>query len=82
MKKNNPIRMCVTCRKRESQKTLIRLQFVDSHIVAYRGFGRSIYLCKECSFNKKKINNMVKRFRIEYSELAMILKESEKIWIK
>jgi len=78
MKKNNPIRMCITCRKRESQKTLIRLQLIDSRIVVYRGFGRSIYLCKECSLNEKKINGMVKRFRVERSDLATILKELEK----
>ncbi len=78
MKKNNPIRMCITCRKRESQKTLMRLQLVDNHIVAYRGFGRSLYLCKECYLNEKKMHGMAKRFRVEGSELATILKELEK----
>ena len=78
MKKNNPIRMCITCRKRESQKTLIRLQLIDNRIVVYRGFGRSIYLCSECSLNEKKIIGMAKRFRVERSELSTILKELEK----
>jgi len=78
MKKNNPIRMCITCRKRESQKTLMRLQLVDNSIVAYQGFGRSIYLCRECSLSEKKVNGMAKRFRIERSVLSTILKELEK----
>ena len=78
MKKNNPIRMCITCRKREPQKTLMRLQLVDNHIVVYQGSGRSIYLCKECSLNEKKMNGVAKRFRLERSELSTILKELEK----
>lgn len=78
MKKNNPIRMCITCRKRESQRTLMRLQLIDNRIVAYRGFGRSIYLCKACSLNEKKMYGMAKRFRLERSHLATILKELEK----
>ncbi|NKQ40503.1 MAG: DUF448 domain-containing protein [Sulfurovum sp.] len=75
MKKNNPIRMCITCRQRESQNKLIRLQLVDNSIVSYRGFGRSIYLCKECSFDDKRMNGMAKRFRLERSKLSTILKE-------
>jgi len=78
MKKNNPIRMCITCRKRESQKTLMRLQLVDNSIVAYRGFGRSLYLCRGCGLNERKTKGMAKRFRLEYSQLVMILKELEK----
>jgi predicted RNA-binding protein YlxR (DUF448 family) len=78
MKKNNPIRMCITCRKRESQKTLMRLQLVDNSIVTYQGFGRSIYLCQECSLNEKKMNGMAKRFKVARSEVSTILKELEK----
>jgi predicted RNA-binding protein YlxR (DUF448 family) len=78
MKKNNPIRMCITCRKRESQKTLIRLQLVDDDIVAYRGFGRSIYICRVCSCNEKRVNGLAKRFRLERSKISAILKELDK----
>ena len=77
MKKNNPIRMCITCRKRESQKTLIRLQLVANTIVAYQGFGRSIYLCSECACNEKRINGLAKRFRVEKDRVFTILKELE-----
>jgi predicted RNA-binding protein YlxR (DUF448 family) len=78
MKKNNPIRMCITCRKRESQKTLLRLQLIEGSIVAYKGFGRSIYLCEACRLSEKRLNGMAKRFRIPRSELSTILKELEK----
>lgn len=78
MKKNNPIRMCIACRKRESQNTLIRLQIVNNNILKYQGFGRSIYLCRECSCDEKKLNGLTKRFRLERSKLSTILKELDK----
>ncbi len=78
MKNNNPIRMCIACRKRESQKLLIRLQLVDKRIVTYQGFGRSTYLCLECIRNDKRMNGFAKRFKIEREELSTILKELEK----
>jgi len=75
MKKNNPIRMCITCRKRESQKRLIRLQLIDEHIVAYRGFGRSMYLCPQCINDKKRMNGFIRRFRLDREKLFGTLKE-------
>jgi len=51
MRKNGPIRMCVTCRVRELQKELIRLQHKDNTIIPYSGQGRSLYLCSACSSN-------------------------------
>jgi len=70
--------MCITCRKRESQKTLIRLQLVDNRIVAYQGSGRSFYLCRSCSEDEKKMQGMAKRFKVARSEISTILKELEK----
>ena len=78
MKKNNPIRMCIACRKREPQKTLIRLQFVTDDVVAYQGFGRSTYICSDCSNNDKRVTGLAKRFRLERSKLSTILKELDK----
>jgi len=78
MKKNNPIRMCITCRKRESQNTLIRLQLVNGSMIAYQGSGRSLYLCLECNQNKKRIKGLAKRFRLDYEELSATLKELDK----
>jgi len=55
MKKSQPIRMCIMCRKREYQSSLFRLQLIDGLIVPYSGSGRSFYLCSECISNPKKI---------------------------
>ncbi len=75
MKKNNPIRMCITCRKRESQSKMIRLQSVEGGVVPYRGFGRSFYLCQECSRDEKRVKAFHKRFRLDDGVLDSILKE-------
>jgi len=50
---NNPIRMCIVCRERVSQKELIRLQCKDKTLISYTGFGRSFYICKNCIDSKK-----------------------------
>lgn len=78
MKKNNPIRMCVTCRKRESQNTLIRLQLADDNIVTYQGYGRSIYICVDCRSDAKRIRGLARRFRLEVEKLSATLKELDK----
>jgi predicted RNA-binding protein YlxR (DUF448 family) len=62
MKKSQPIRMCIMCRKREAQSRLYRLQIIDDLLVFFSGSGRSFYLCKECSTNPKKLNGLSKRF--------------------
>ncbi|MFK5974887.1 MAG: DUF448 domain-containing protein [Sulfurovum sp.] len=64
MKKSNPIRMCISCRNRASQSSLIRLQKDEKSIIAYSGRGRSFYLCSNCVTNEKKVNGLVKRFKL------------------
>jgi predicted RNA-binding protein YlxR (DUF448 family) len=78
MRKNEPIRMCVTCRVRKLQKELIRLQHKDNSIVPYSGQGRSLYLCSVCSSKDKKVRSLIKRFRLsnrDYERLVEYLKE-------
>ena len=50
----SPIRMCICCRQRFSQKELIRLQCVDKELTPFKGKGRSFYLCCKCSSLKEK----------------------------
>lgn len=63
MKKSQPTRMCIACRSRHPQNTLIRLKQEDDQVVAYDGKGRSFYLCDICVNNEKKIKGLVKRFK-------------------
>ncbi len=50
----SPIRMCICCRQRFSQKALIRLQCPNKRLVHFTGEGRSFYLCGKCSSLKEK----------------------------
>jgi len=51
---NQPLRMCISCRLRDAQNNLIRLQCVDSQLSLFRGIGRSFYICRICLKDDKK----------------------------
>jgi predicted RNA-binding protein YlxR (DUF448 family) len=73
MKKSQPIRMCITCRNRHPQKSLIRLKQDGKEIVAFNGMGRSFYLCKDCVKDEKKLKGLAKRFKQDKEQLARLL---------
>jgi len=73
MKKSQPIRMCITCRSRHPQTSLIRLKLNGKEIVAFNGNGRSFYLCKECVIDEKKLKGLAKRFKQNPEQLARLL---------
>jgi len=50
-----PIRMCVSCRKKDVQSSLNRFQCIDGDIVAFSKSGRSFYLCNDCLNNEKQV---------------------------
>ncbi|WP_415398039.1 hypothetical protein [Sulfurimonas sp. CS5] len=52
---NQPLRMCISCRNREAQSNLLRLQCIDGSIEVFKGIGRSFYLCQNCIFEEKKV---------------------------
>jgi len=53
---------------------MVRLQQVESEIVAYQGSGRSFYVCNEC-INNNKIKGLTKRFRQDRERFVKFLKE-------
>ncbi len=67
--------MCISCRKRESQKLLIRLQIRERELIPFSGKGRSIYICRYCSTESAKITQLSKRFKIDKTALTVMLKE-------
>ena len=75
MKKSQPIRMCIACRSRHPQNTLIRLKLEGKDVVAFDGRGRSFYLCDICSTNEKKIKGLTKRFKQDEECFVKLLKE-------
>lgn len=58
---HQPVRMCVSCRKRDAQEKLIRLQCVNGSLSAYEMGGRSFYLCLECTQQDKNVSKSLMR---------------------
>ncbi len=75
MKKSQPIRMCIACRNKHPQNTLIRLRQDDKDVIAFNGKGRSFYVCNSCVKNEKKVKGLVKRFKQDEERLTKLLKE-------
>ncbi|MBA1421312.1 MAG: DUF448 domain-containing protein [Epsilonproteobacteria bacterium] len=75
MKKSQPTRMCIACRSRHPQNTLIRLKLSGKDVVVYDGQGRSFYLCDDCAKNEKKVKGLVKRFKQDKERFIKLLKE-------
>ena len=73
MKKSQPIRMCIACRSRHPQNTLIRLKLSGKEVIAFDGLGRSFYLCDGCVKNEKKVKGLVKRFKQESEHFTKLL---------
>ena len=74
---NQPIRMCISCRQRDEQNKLLRLQCENSQPSLFRGTGRSFYLCKVCLEDQKKVLKALMRQckSGERDKLSNILKE-------
>ena len=65
--------MCIACRSRHPQNTLIRLKLSGKEVVAFDGLGRSFYLCDECVKNEKKVKGLVKRFKQDSEQFIKLL---------
>jgi predicted RNA-binding protein YlxR (DUF448 family) len=73
--KKYPIRMCISCRRRDFQKSLIRFQIKSGRVYPFSGKGRSSYLCLECSKDKKRLKQLSKRFSLDIESFEKLLKE-------
>ncbi len=65
--------MCIACRSRHPQNTLIRLKQEDGEVVGFDGKGRSFYLCDMCVHNEKKMKGLVKRFKQDEERFTKLL---------
>jgi uncharacterized protein len=52
--------MCILCRDRLPQQSLLRLQCLDRNLTRFTGSGRSFYLCPAC-FEQKKLDRALAR---------------------
>ncbi|WP_349636714.1 MULTISPECIES: DUF448 domain-containing protein [Sulfurimonadaceae] len=74
---SGPVRMCVSCRKREAQNQLLRLQCAERSLRPYSGTGRSFYLCPEC-FTAKQTAKALAR-QCKSGEIERLLNELKEI---
>ncbi len=56
------LRTCIFCRSKTEQKELIRLRCENKKLVLYNNYGRSFYICKDCSL-KIQANLKTKDFK-------------------
>ncbi|MCB4743666.1 MAG: DUF448 domain-containing protein [Sulfurovum sp.] len=67
--------MCIACRSRYPQHTLIRLKQEGNDVIAYNGYGRSFYLCNTCINNTKRVKGLMKRFKLNEEHFVKLLIE-------
>lgn len=74
---NHPLRMCISCRQRDAQNNLIRLQCFESQLSLFRGNGRSFYICEICLKDSKKVlKSLMRQCKSgDRDKLSNILKE-------
>jgi len=58
---NQPLRMCISCRTKDAQNKMLRLQYTNGSLERFTGYGRSFYLCNECILSEKKVTKSLMR---------------------
>lgn len=56
------VRMCIVCRSKEEQNSMLRLQCKNTKLLKFDGFGRSFYMCRTC---QDKVLGDIETKRIE-----------------
>ena len=69
--------MCIVCRRRMAQKSLLRLQCRQKALVRFTGSGRSFYLCESC-FEEKKLERALAR-QCQTGDTQMLLNQLKEI---
>ena len=68
--------MCIVCRSRAEQSSLLRLQCSDRSLQPFGGQGRSFYLCSDCFTSKKTARALARQCKSgETQRLLIELKE-------
>lgn len=65
---HKPTRMCIVCRQRFMQKSLIRLQCIEGSLELFTGVGRSFYVCEICVEHKKTPGHLSRQCKSGGSE--------------
>jgi len=70
-----PIRTCVSCRNKQNQDTLNRLQCINKKLQLFTGFGRSFYICNNCIDETKRLEKALFRHCKNKDNYIVQLKE-------
>jgi predicted RNA-binding protein YlxR (DUF448 family) len=69
---NKPERMCIACRQKAEQSTLIRLQCTNGNLHSFSGEGRSFYICHNCvTDHKKMVRALARACRSNATEILL-----------
>ncbi len=71
--------MCIVCRQRFTQESLLRLQCQDRLITPYQHQGRSFYLCYSCCEHKNSAKALAKQCKS--GELEYLMKQLKELAI-
>lgn len=73
---HKPIRTCISCRTKQEQSLLNRLQCKEKKLSLFNGFGRSFYICDEClADNSNKLEKALYRYCKNKDDYIAQLKE-------
>ncbi|MDA3969403.1 DUF448 domain-containing protein [Helicobacter ibis] len=78
---SNPTRMCIKCRNRLLQCELIRLQYINSKLIKFSGFGRSFYICHTCKESKNTSDILLRVCKIDKKYKDQINQELKELLI-
>ncbi|MBX7491401.1 DUF448 domain-containing protein [Helicobacter turcicus] len=78
---HSPVRMCVVCRGRFPQESLLRLQYQDSKLQVFVGFGRSFYVCQNCQNAPKLSEHITKVCRLDKKHKETIKSALKEIFL-
>jgi predicted RNA-binding protein YlxR (DUF448 family) len=71
--------MCIICRGRYEQDTLIRFQINNGKLIKFSKAGRSSYICKECILlNEKRLTKIFSgKFKQKIDDFGTIVPTKE-----
>ncbi len=70
-KYKEPIRMCVICRERFPQSSLLRLQCQNRSIISFSGNGRSFYFCNNCFDTKSTARALARQCKTNATQILL-----------
>lgn len=78
---SSPVRMCIVCRERFLQHSLSRLQYRDSKLQVFSGFGRSFYVCQGCQDSPKLSDHIIRVCRLDKKHKEIVKSALKEIFL-